>query len=96
MPRKPKVQRTPQEKLQIVLQGLKSGNIAETCRQHEIAPTLYYRWKDEVEQGAVAALGGRSAAARPDEEQAKRIKQLERALGRSHLQIEILKNVLGE
>ena len=96
MPRKPKVQRTPQEKFQIVLQGLKSGNIAETCRQHEIAPTLYYRWKDEVEQGAVAALGGRSAAARPDEEQSKRIKQLERALGRSHLQIEILKNVLGE
>lgn len=96
MPRKAKVQRTAQEKYQIVLEGLKSGNIAETCRKYEIAPTLYYRWKDEVEQGAVAALGGRSAAARPDEEQTKRIKQLERALGRSHLQIEILKNVLGE
>jgi putative transposase len=96
MPRKPKVQRTPQEKFQIVLEGLKAGNIAETCRKYEIAPTLYYRWKDEVEQGAVAALGGRSAVARPDEEQSKRIKQLERALGRSHLQIEILKNVLGE
>ncbi len=52
--------------------------------------------KDEVEAGAKAALGGRSAAARPDLEQEKRIKQLERALGRSHLQIEILKNVLGE
>ena len=50
------------------------------------------KWK----LGAKAALGGRSAAARPDVEQEKRIKQLERALGRSHLQIEILKNVLGE
>lgn len=58
MPRKPKVQRSPQEKFQIVLEGLKAGNIAETCRKYEIAPTLYYRWKDEVEQGAVAALGG--------------------------------------
>src|ERR1700677_5081801 len=96
MPRKPKVQRTPEEKWQIVLEGLKSGNVAETCRKYEIAPTLYYRWKDEVEEGAKAALGGRSAAARPDVEQEKRIKQLERALGRSHLQIEILKNVLGE
>jgi hypothetical protein len=56
----------------------------------------YYRWKDEVEAGAKAALGGRSAAARPDAEQEKRIKQLERALGRSHLQIETLKNMLGE
>ncbi len=61
-----------------------------------IERNLYYRWKDEVEAGAKAALGGRSAAARPDAEQEKRIKQLERALGRSHLQIEILKNVLGE
>lgn len=97
MPRKPKVQRTPEEKWQIVLEGLRSGNVAETCRKYEIAANLYYRWKDEVEAGAKAALGGgRSAAARPDAEQEKRIKQLERALGRSHLQIEILKNVLGE
>ena len=96
MGRRSKVQRNPEEKFGIVLEGLKSGNVAETCRKYEIAPTLYYRWKDEMEKGALAALGGKSAAARPDEEQAKRIKQLERALGRSHLQIEILKNVLGE
>ena len=46
MPRKPKVQRTPEEKWQIVLEGLKSGNVAETCRKYEIAPTLYYRKVD--------------------------------------------------
>lgn len=96
MGRKPKVQRTAEEKWQIVLEGLKGGNISETCRKYEIAPNLYYRWKDEVEQGAKAALGGKSAAGRPDEEHVKKIKQLERALGRSALQIEILKNVLGE
>jgi transposase-like protein len=96
MPRKAKAQRSPEEKFAIVMEGLKSGNIAETCRKHTIAPALFYRWKDEMEKGALAALGGRSAAARPDQEQAQRIKQLERALGRSHLQIEILKNVLGE
>jgi transposase-like protein len=78
------------------MEALKSGNVAETCRKQDIAPALFYRWKDEMEKGALAALGGRSAAARPDQEQAKRIMQLERALGRSHLQIEILKNVLGE
>jgi hypothetical protein len=36
MSRKPRVQRTPEEKWQIVLEGLKSGNIAETCRKFEI------------------------------------------------------------
>jgi transposase-like protein len=96
MGRRSRVQRTPEEKLAIVMEAMKSGNVAETCRKHEVAPTLYYRWKDEMEKGALAALGGKSAAAQPADEQGKRIKQLERALGRSHLQIEILKNVLGE
>ena len=79
------------------MEAVKSGNVAEICRKYEISAALYYRWKDRMEKGSLAGLGGRSAAkAQPDEEQAKRIKQLERALGRSHLQIEILKNVQGE
>ena len=68
MPRIAQVQRSPEEKFAIVIEGLKSGNIAEACRNHQIAPTLYYRWKDEAEKAAVAALGGRSAAAPPDQE----------------------------
>ena len=60
-----------------------------------IAQTLYYRWKDEAEQGAKAALGGRSAAAMETEKD-RRIRQLERTLGRKSLEIEILKNVVGE
>jgi DNA invertase Pin-like site-specific DNA recombinase len=50
----------PEEKWQIVQEGMKSGNVSETCRRHGIAQTLYYRWKDEAEQGAKAALGGRA------------------------------------
>jgi transposase-like protein len=96
MGRKPAVQKSPEEKFAIVIEGLRSGNIAETCRTHSISSTLYYRWKDEVEKAAVAALGGRSAAAPPDLEQRKRIRELERSLGKAHVQIDILKNVLGE
>jgi transposase-like protein len=58
MPRKPQVQRSAEEKFAIVIEGLKSGNIAETCRTHQIAATLYYRWKEEAEKAAVAALAG--------------------------------------
>jgi hypothetical protein len=32
MPRKAQVQRSAEEKFAIVIEGLKSGNIAETCR----------------------------------------------------------------
>lgn len=96
MGRKAQVKRSPEEKWEILQEGLRSGNISETCRKHGIAANLWYRWKDEAEQGAKAALGGRSAAGSVDEEQAKRVKQLERMLGRKQLEIEILKNVLGE
>jgi transposase-like protein len=42
---------------------MKGGNVSETCRRHGIAPNVFYRWKDEAEQDAKAAFGGRSAAA---------------------------------
>ena len=95
MSRKPRVQRTPEEKWQIVLEGLKSGNVAETCRiMRSLRISIIagrMKWKREPR----LRLGEkRSRAARCRAGEA--IKQLERALGRSHLQIEILKNVLGE
>jgi transposase-like protein len=63
MDRKPRVDRASEEKRQIVQEVFKSGNISETCRRHGISPNLFYGWKDEAEQGAKAALGGKSAAA---------------------------------
>src|ERR1700704_7149585 len=85
MSRKPRVDRSPEEKWQIIQEGIKSGNVSETCRRHSIAPNLFYRWKDEAEQGAKAALGGRSAAA-AETEKDHRIRQLERTLGRKSLE----------
>jgi transposase-like protein len=63
MSRKPREDRTPEEKWQILQEGMKSGSVSETCRRYEMAPNLFSRWKDEAEQGAKAALEGRSAAA---------------------------------
>ena len=78
-----------------MLEGIKSGNVSGTCRRHGIAPNLFYRWKDEADQGAKAALGGRSAAA-AEIEKDHHIRQRERTLGRKSLEIEILKNIVGE
>ncbi len=58
MGRKPKQERSAEEKLAIVMEGVKSGNVAETCRKFEIAPSLFYRWKDEVEGQPWLRLGG--------------------------------------
>jgi len=94
MGRKPRVDRSPEEKWQIVQEGIKSGNVSGTCRRHEIAPNPFYRWEDEPEQGAMAALGWRSGAA-AEAEKDHRIRPLERTLERKSLEIEILKNVVG-
>ena len=95
MSRRVRVQRSVEEKWEIVEEGLRSGNIAETCRRYGIAPNLYYRWKDEAQQGAMAALGGKSATAAESEKE-RRIRQLERSLGRKTLEVEVLKNVVRE
>ena len=60
MGRKPRIDRSPEEKWQIVQEGIKSGNASETCRRHRITPNLYHYWSHdwsrEAEQGAKAAL----------------------------------------
>jgi transposase-like protein len=40
MGRRPRVKRTPEEKWQIVQEGIKSENVLETCRRHGISPSL--------------------------------------------------------
>ena len=84
MGRKPRVDRSPEKKWQIVQEGITGGNVSKMCRRHGIAPNLFYPWKDEAEQGF----------AEPEKDH--RIRQLERTLGRKALEIEILKNVVGE
>jgi transposase-like protein len=95
MGRKPRVDRSLEEKWQIVQEGLKSGNVSETCRRHGIAPNLFYRWKDEAERGVKAAVGGKSDAA-AETERDRGIRQLERAPRRKSLETEILRNVVGK
>ena len=57
MSRKPRIDRTPEEKWQIIQEGLKSGNVSETCRRHGIAPNLFYRWKEKPSREQRQRLG---------------------------------------
>jgi hypothetical protein len=43
MGRKPRVSRTPEEKWQIVQEGMKSGNVSESWPRYGIAQPFYYR-----------------------------------------------------
>lgn len=83
---------TAKQKAEIVLAGLRGEmSIKEVCREHEIAETLYYSWREKLLEGGQAALAGK------DERQGERklrrkIGELERTLGRKTYELEILGN----
>ena len=40
--------RSAKEKLKIVLEGLQSDNISETCREYGIYESQFYQWKNKL------------------------------------------------
>lgn len=80
---------TAQQKIEIVLTGLRGDrSIKEVCREHDIAETLYYNWREKLLEGGKAALAGKEE--RGGEKQLRqKIRELERALGRKTYELEI-------
>ena len=56
--RKPRVDRSPEEKWRIVQEGLKSGNVSETCRRHGIAANLFIAGRMKRSRERRQRLGG--------------------------------------
>ena len=80
---------TAQKKLEIVLAGLRGDvSVKELCRQHEIAETLYYSWREKLLEGGREALAGKTER-QGERELKRRISQLERTLGRKTYELEI-------
>jgi transposase len=80
---------TAQQKIEIVLAGLRGDrSIKEVCREHEIAETLYYSWRDKLLEGGRGALAGKEERS-GEKELRRRIRELERALGRKTYELEI-------
>ncbi len=76
---------TAQKKLEIVLAGLRGDDV---CREHEIAETLYYSWRDKLLESGKLALAGKDER-QGERELKKRIRELERTLGRKTYELEI-------
>jgi transposase-like protein len=80
---------TAQQKLEIVLAGLRGDvSVKELCRQHEIAETLYYSWREKLLAGGREALAGKQER-QGERELKQRIRELERTLGRKTYELEI-------
>ena len=76
---------SPEFKLRIVCQIVTgSRTIAELSREHQIKDSLLGIWRDQFLERAPSVFGG------PPSGQ-ERIAELERELGRQHMELEILK-----
>ena len=85
-----------EEKLAIVLEGLKeSANISELCRRHGISQTSFYKWRDKFLEGGKNALVTNGAAAKGSSEADKaKIAELERVIGQQAVEIQVFKKKL--
>jgi transposase-like protein len=80
---------TAKQKAEIVIAGLREDrSVRDVCREHDIAETLYYQWRDKLLEGGQAALEGKSER-QSERELQKKVRELERALGRKTYELEI-------
>jgi transposase-like protein len=85
--------RPPEEKLRIVLEGIRAGNISELCRREGICPKDYYRYRDKVMEGALEALRRNGRKKRDPEKESlnKEIEHLKEIIISQAGEIELLK-----
>jgi len=65
-----------------------TGRSRDVCRDHEIAETLYYSWRDKLLEGGREQLAGKDER-QGERELRKRVRELERALGRKTYELDI-------
>jgi transposase-like protein len=80
-------------KLQIVRQLIKGEKrLGQVCREHNLAESLVRRWREQYEQQGENVWLNEPLAVERDAE--ARIAELEAALGRAHLENELLRRAL--
>lgn len=90
-----KIQRNIEEKLAIVLEGIKNEtSVSEICRRHNISQSLYYKWRDKFLEGGKQALENGIGQKMSDQYLSK-VSELERVIGKKTVEIEVLKKNLN-
>ncbi len=85
---------TAQQKSELVLASLRGQKtIAELCREHEISETLLRRRRERFLAAGAERLSGKAERTEADELR-RQVRQLERALGRKTLEVEVAGELL--
>ena len=78
-----------QQKLEIVLAGLRGDrSVREVCREHAISEALFYGWRDQLLEAGRERFVGKDER-NSEKDLRRKIRELERALGRKTYELEI-------
>jgi transposase len=54
--KKTRTRRSPEMIAELIWEAERKGNAAEVCRRENVAPTLFYRWKQKFKEAGIAGL----------------------------------------
>lgn len=54
--KKRRARRSPEMIAELILEAERCGNAAEICRRENIAPNLFYRWRQKAREGMILGL----------------------------------------
>src|SRR3972149_6853959 len=89
-----KSSKTAEEKLAIVLEGLKGGiTVSDLCRKYGLSQAVYYKWRDKFLDGGKKGLmnSGELSLVNPDK---SKLEEYEKVIGKQTIEIQILKKNL--
>jgi len=90
--RKSRKNYTAQEKIAIVRRHLiEKVPVSDLCEQHQLSPTVFYRWQSELFENGAAALERKNS--RPSQAEAKKVAMLEAKLAQKN---EVLSELMEE
>lgn len=85
------------EKLRIVEEPSRPGmSVSYVARKHDIAPNQLFRWRKLISEGGKVAVQADDQVVSASEARAlkKRVRELERLLGKKTMEVEILKEAI--
>jgi transposase-like protein len=93
--KKTRIRRSPEVIAAMIWEAERRGNAAEICRRENIAPNLFYRWKQKFKEGGIQGLQamkrGPKVKDREKLQLEREVNRLTTALCESSIELQLLK-----
>jgi len=93
--KKTRARRSPEMIAELIWEAERKGNAAEVCRRENIAPTLFYRWKQKFKEAGIQGLQVMKRGPKAKDHEKRKLERenarLTAALCESAIELQLLK-----